>query len=307
MKKALLIFITAVAAAALTGCGGGPAGKPLAAVDGSAITAEKYFLKEKLYGLDIKTYQEAEEFLNLLINDELVLQQAKKEKISFTSGELKEEMENFAPDYASKETRKALKESGIGYGAWMKDLQEKIMRKKLIEAVMKDKIKIEPDEVKDYFWSNLTSFRKPKMVRARQIVLDSEEKAKQIQQLIMRKQPFDKLAEQYSITSEGKTGGDLGYFEAKEMPAFINNAVFLMKKGQVSGIIKSPYGWHILKVEDIQEAETPKYEDVKQQVYDRYYEGKKDEYFNTWMEELRKAAKITINEQNLKEITTEER
>jgi parvulin-like peptidyl-prolyl isomerase len=305
MNKALLAICAVLTAAALAGCGGITAGKTLATVNGRAITSEQFFLKAKLYGLEIKTQKEASEFLNLLINDELVLQQAKTDRIELSSAEIKDEMESFAPDYDSAETKKALKDEGIRYSTWIKDLHEKILRKKVISTVMKDKIKIQPDEVKDYYWSNLMDFRKFKRVHALQIVLDSEEKAKQVQQLIMRGDKFEALAEKYSSTSEGKNGGDLGYFGEKEMPAFINDAVFSMKKGEISGIVKSPYGWHIFKVLDVQEADTPKYEDVKQEVYDRYYDEKKDEYFKAWMQELRKAAGISVNEKNLKEITEE--
>ncbi len=292
---------------ALAGCGGHAPAKVLATVDGTSITADIFFLKAKLYGLPVKSQKDAEQFLNLLINDEIILKQAKVNGINMSDDEMKKEMESFAPDYGSKETKKSLKESGIRYGVWLKDLKEKIIRKKVITEIMKDKIKIEPDEVKDYYWSNITDFRKQKRVHARQIVLESPEKARQVQQLIMRGEPFEALAEKYSITSEGKYGGDLGYFAEKEMPAFINEVVFSMKKGGISGIIKSQYGWHILKVEDVQEADTPAYEAVKDEVYARYYDEKKDEYFNAWMEELHKAADIQINKKNLEGLTVEEK
>lgn len=300
MKKPALLFICIITVLLyIQGCSPAADMVPLAKVDKHVITAGEFRLKSKLYGLNAATKKEAVEFLNLLINDCMVLDQAKKTGIKFTNEGLQAELTNFAPDYSSKETRKALKEAGISYDSWLRDIEEKVLRKKTIMTVMKGKIKIDPDEVKDYYWSNITDFRRSKKVRVRQIVSDSEEKAKQAQQHIMRGEPFAKLAEKYSITSDSKNGGDLGYFSEGDMPTFIGEVVFQMKKGSVSGIVKSDYGWHIFLVEDVQEADTPKYEEVKQEVLDRFYNEKKDEYFNSWMEDLRKKAKITIYEDNI--------
>jgi parvulin-like peptidyl-prolyl isomerase len=298
MKKQLIIALVLLSAC-LTGCISGDDLIPLATAGKYSITAGEYRLKTKLYGINPANKKEAIEFVNLLINDYLVLEQAKSMKIRLNAGELKDEIESFAPEYASKETKKALKEAGISYHDWMRDIKEKILRKKTILAVMKDRIKIDQDEVKDFYWSNIVDFRRLKKVRVRQIVCESEEKAKQVQQLIMRGEPFDKLAEKYSVTSDSKNGGDLGYFSDGEMPAFINETVFNMKKGGISGIVKSAYGWHIFLCEDIQAAETPKYEEVKAEVLERFYDEKKDEYFNAWMEELRKKTPIVIHEKNI--------
>jgi parvulin-like peptidyl-prolyl isomerase len=300
--RSFLYVIIAALAVITAGCGNNTLNAPVAVVDKHSITVGEFELKAKLYGLSISTKKEAGEFVNLLINDYLVLEEAKKQKVSFTGAEMKKEIENFAPDYASSETKKELKAVGIKYGQWLNDIREKITRKKLINMAMKDKIKADSEDIKDYYWSHLPDFRMEKKVEASQIVLDTGEKAKMVQQLLMRGEPFDRLAKKYSITSEGKNGGSLGYFGAGEMPSFINDAVFSMKKGEISGIIKSPYGWHIFRVDDIQQDNTPKFEEVKDQVYEKYYEIKKDEYFNAWMQELRKNAEIKIYEDTLEKL-----
>jgi parvulin-like peptidyl-prolyl isomerase len=297
--RSFLYVIIAALAVITAGCGNNTLNAPVAVVDKHSITVGEFELKAKLYGLSISTKKEAGQFVNLLINDFLVLEEAKKQKVSFTGEEMKKEIENFAPDYASPETKKELRAVGIKYGQWLNDIREKITRKKIINMVMKDKIKADPEDIKDYYWSHIPDFRTGKKVEASQIVLDSEEKAKMVQQFLMRGEAFDRLAKKYSITSESKNGGSLGYFGAGEMPSFINDAVFSMKKGEISGIIKSPYGWHIFRVDDIQEDKTPKFEEIKDRVYEKYYDIKKDEYFNAWMQELRKNAEIKIYEDTL--------
>lgn len=274
----------------------------LAVVNKRAITKKEFLLKSGLYGLKISGEAEVKDLLNLLINDRLVLEQAGRDRIKVTGEELKQEVDNFVPGFSVKEIKKALKKQGIKYGYWLRDIEEKVIMKKEINHVMKRRITIDDGQLKDYFWSNILEFRRLKKIRARQIVLDSEEKAREVVKYAREGQDFPALAKKYSVTSEAEDGGDLGYFARNDMPAFINDGIAGLKKGEISIIVKSPYGWHIFKVEDIAEAQTPKFEEVRNEVYERYYDEKKDEYFGAWMEELRSRADIKIFEENLKNI-----
>ncbi len=292
-----------------TGCGQGFGRKEiiLARVDKYEITDRQVSLKAKLYNLTINNEDDVKRFLNLLINNYLILEQAKKDKISVTAPELNREIRNFVPDSSMPEIKKTLKSAGIQYGDWKRDINDKLLIKKEINYAVKDHVKIKDEELKDYFWTHIIDYRRFDKVRVRQILVDTEEKAKAILENIRAGVDFITLAEKYSIASEGKDGGDLGYFGRNEMPGFITNVVFELKKGEVSGIVKSAYGYHIFKCEDIQKADTPKFEEVKDEVYHTYFEEKKDEYFNSWMEELRKNAKIEILEDNLKIFVKEEK
>lgn len=297
----------ALIAAALVLCGcGSQGGEILAEINGHKITAREFRLKAGLYGLKITGEDAARQFLNLLVNDFIIIEQAKKDGIKAARAELESEMQGFVPGFSEKEIRKALKKQGIRYGYWLRDIEEKIVRKKEINHVMKARISIEERDLKDYFWSNILEFRRVRKIRARQIVLDSEEKAKETVKLAREGLDFAGLAKKHSVTSEAEEGGDLGYFAPNDMPGFINDAVAGLKPGDISTIVKSPYGWHIFKVEDIAAAETPKFEDVREEVLESYFNVKKDEYFGVWMEELRKKAAIKINEENLKKFVKEE-
>ncbi len=274
----------------------------VARVNGECVSREYYLLKVKLYDININDYQQAYDFLNFIINNILLLQQGKKNKIKITKEELKDEIKKFVPGYSEKEIRKIIKKSKIRYSDWFSDLKEKILIRKEINYLAEKNIKIKDDELKDYFWSNIVNYRKLKKVKARQIVVADKEKADEIIIKLNNGASFEELARKFSITSESEKGGDLGYFSEKDMPAFITNAVFSLKKGQISNVVQSKYGFHIFKCEDILEAETPAFEDVKQEVYNDFFEEKKNSFFNIMMENLRKSAKITIYNENLKKI-----
>lgn len=298
-QSALIIFLCLF----FTGCTDKK--ELLAIVDKQRIYKSEFIYKSILYGVKINNEEDARNFINLLINDRLILKQAKLNKIKITEDEFAEEMENFVPNFSKKEIKKQLKQQGIKYNNWINDIKEKIIRKKELNNVMKKKIEISENELKDYFWTNILEFRTPKKINARQIVLNDEEKAKEVVDYVREGQDFADLAKKYSTTSEAEAGGDLGYFSKNELPSFITDVVFNLKKGQISGIVKSPYGWHIFKCEDIIEARTPQFEEVKDEVYKKCFEQKKDEYIETWLEDIRKNSKIEIYNENIKLLVQE--
>src|SRR5690606_15070132 len=104
-------------------------------------------------------------------------------------------------------------------------------------------------------------------VNARHILVDSEEKAKEVFEKIGQGEAFAKLAEAYSNDPGSKAdGGNLGYFTKGQMVKEFEDAAFALKKGEVSKPIKSKFGWHIIKVEDRRMKPPPSFDEVKSQI-----------------------------------------
>ncbi|PKL90478.1 MAG: hypothetical protein CVV21_12480 [Candidatus Goldiibacteriota bacterium HGW-Goldbacteria-1] len=287
------LIITALLSFILSGSVFKEAPDVLAKVDGKKIVKEDFLRKTALYGITVSSHEQAESFLNGMVNDMLILNMAKKDKVKAGKEELYKEIENFVPGFSAKDIKKVLKKGGISYSYWLKDIKEKLIIKKEIEHVLKGRLVITDRELKDYYWTNILEFRQARRVKARQIVTGSLEKAQEVLLKINNKQPFEELAKDYSITSEAHDGGDLGYVKHGDVPSFMNQ-LFTMKKGAVSYIIKSPYGYHIFKCEDIKEAATPAYDEVKEDVEKKFREIKKDAAFSVWMKELRQKSDIKL-------------
>lgn len=104
-------------------------------------------------------------------------------------------------------------------------------------------------------------------VRARHILVETEAKAKEMTKLAKSGQDFAKLASKNSIGPSAKRGGDLGYFTAQEMVKPFSDVAFKLKKGGVSAKpVKTQFGWHVIKVEDIRVRKVPPYSKVKTQM-----------------------------------------
>lgn len=87
----------------------------------------------------------------------------------------------------------------------------------------------------------------PNEIRCAHILVKSEADAKSILERINRGESFAKLAEQYSLDGSRKRGGDLGRFPRGVMVREFESAAFSLEKGQVSGLVKTQFGYHIIK------------------------------------------------------------
>lgn len=101
-------------------------------------------------------------------------------------------------------------------------------------------------------------------IKARHILVDSEDKAKEVISKLASGAKFEDLAKEYSSDGTKENGGDLGWFAKQEMVPAFADAAFALKPGEMSKApVKTQFGWHIIKVEDRRIREKPKFEDVK--------------------------------------------
>ena len=104
-------------------------------------------------------------------------------------------------------------------------------------------------------------------VHARHILLETEEKAREVLAEVQGGKEFAAAAQEYSTGPSGPNGGDLGFFTADQMVKPFADAAFAMKPGEVSAEpVKTDFGWHVIKVEDRREQAQPGLEEMKEQL-----------------------------------------
>lgn len=141
-------------------------------------------------------------------------------------------------------------------------------------------IEVNEQELANFFRKNPGLFQKVDMVSFRQIVLPDERQAKRIRALVTRKN-FSTYAEKSSITPEAADGGLVGPFTKNELPQ-VFHVLFKMRVGQITNVMKSPYGFHIILLEKKHRVE--KLADHRQQVEERVYQRKKTAAYQKWLE-----------------------
>ena len=137
--------------------------------------------------------------------------------------------------------------------------------KALRDAYFAAKVKpmITDEEIKKAYDAQAAKITPEKRARARHILLGTEQEAKEILDRLNKGEKFEDLAKKYSIDGSKEFGGDLGYFSAGEMVPEFSKSVFSMKAGEVSEPVKTDFGWHVIKLEDIKEQGAQPLEQVK--------------------------------------------
>lgn len=174
--------------------------------------------------------------------------------------------------FSSKEDRKRLK--------------DRICEKDIIEQYLKEKIftqiSISNAEVQTYFKENRKEFSHPPKATIRQIVLPSEKEAKRVYARLVPKH-FEKVAREVSITPESENGGLIGPFVRGSMPSVFDVA-FTMRKGEIRGILKSTYGFHIIKLEAKFSRKILSFEEAKPEIIKIIRKRKEEEEYRKWVE-----------------------
>jgi peptidyl-prolyl cis-trans isomerase C len=130
-------------------------------------------------------------------------------------------------------------------------------------------------------------------VRARHILVETEDKAKEVLAKLNGGADFAELAKAESKDPGASDGGDLGYFVPEQMVKEFADAAFALEKGAISRPVKTQFGWHIIKVEDRRNKPVPSYEQVKDQIETYLVRRAQTELVG----KLRQAAKVERVEQ----------
>lgn len=123
----------------------------------------------------------------------------------------------------------------------------------LIQAAVKkvlDVVTISDEEVKKYFDENKEMFKGEASVRAKHILVDSEEKANEIKEKINNGLGFEDAAREFSTCPSSSQGGDLGVFTRGKMVPEFENAAFELEVGEISNPVETQFGYHLIKVDE---------------------------------------------------------
>lgn len=274
MKKIIFaLFILTACLFLINGCG---RQNVLARIDGEVITPEEF--QEKLQALPEHyrnlASEDKEDFLDKLITEKLLYREA------------------LAKDFLRDPEVKNM----------IEEAKKRILIAKLIDYEIEQMANVSQSEIQEYYEKNKERFKLGESVRASHILVSSEEEAKDIFNRIKNGADFSALAKERSIDkASAKNGGDLGYFTRGKMIKEFEDAAFALGTEQTSDIVKSPFGYHIIKVTGRKEARTPELFEVTERIKKEILETKRAEAFDTYIKKLKDNAMIQINKELLSE------
>ncbi len=241
--------------------------------------------------------------LNEMIQNTLFRQEAGKGEISVSKEEFEVVLLKAKNGYDEKAFKKHLEIEDISPEEWENDLKNNLLIKKLIDKSVNNKVSVNEEEIQKYFAEHEEEFHKGKQVKALHIMVETEDEALRIKkQLDSKEGDFAELAREYSLGPEGAEGGDLGYVQEGHMPPELD-AIFKLNKGEISNIIRTPYGSHLFQVVDKRKDSKMSYEESRKIIHDKLVRERQDEAFHEWLLEIKEKANIEIKNEILAKIS----
>jgi len=200
--------------------------------------------------------------LNMMIGEKLIDQEAAKNGVQIPESEVDNQL-NQIKDSMGTSFSSILQQ----YGMSEDDLRESLRVNLIVFEMSTKDVVITDEQAETYFYENRENYDDPEQVMASHILVETEEEANEIKQLLNEGADFAALAAERSTDSGTATnGGDLGYFPRGRMVAEFENAAFSLEIGEISEPVKSDYGYHIILLTDRMPSKAAKFEDHKEAI-----------------------------------------
>jgi len=192
-----------------------------------------------------------------------------------------------------------LKQAGSTLSEFKESIRAEVETQLLTERVqtaVAGPIDPSDDDLEAYFEAHISSYDQPEQIRASHILVDDEGTAEEALAQLKAGADFAELAKTYSEDTATKdNGGDLGWFSRGKMVREFEDAAFALENvGDITDIVKTSYGYHIIKLTGREPAHTPTLDEVKDRVRDDYLQEKKNEKVADWYNALYSSSDIEI-------------
>ncbi|ORC35593.1 hypothetical protein B4O97_08080 [Marispirochaeta aestuarii] len=298
-------------------------GGAVASVNGEVITEDAFNAQienlRKSYraqrGSDIPA-QELDKLkkqvVQAMITKNVLLQNFRELGFSVDPDRVDREIQNVKDNYGSEaEFEKSMADQGYDMERLRKEITQSLQVFMVQQHVVED-VEVTDEEMRRAYNSNVDQIAQPETVRARHILVSLEEgateedkaaareKIEAIQEELAAGADFAELAKEKSEGPSSKNGGDLGYFSADKMVPSFSDAAFALQPGEVSGIVETRFGYHIIKLEDRKDAWLPSFDEVKEHLRPQLEQQKAQMVFQEYVQQLQGKAEIEILRPDLK-------
>jgi peptidyl-prolyl cis-trans isomerase C len=243
--------------------------------------------------------------LDNAINRILLEEAVEKLGITADKAKVEERIETYRKNFVSEEAfQESLAKQGLAPEKLFREVEIAMRAEELFRRSTAGVAPASDAEMRDFYDKNPDRFQQPERVRASHILIKTEktdsdavkaEKRAKIEGILAslkKGADFAELARTNSECPSKEQGGDLGYFERGSMVPEFEAAAFTLKTGQLSGVVETQFGYHVIKVTDhAKQAATP-FEQTKQQLSAYLSDQKRNAAIATYFDSLRTAAKI---------------
>jgi peptidyl-prolyl cis-trans isomerase C len=245
--------------------------------------------------------------LDQLVTYTVLSQETRNRKVAVTDAEIDANLKQMQSQFPNEaEFKKALEARGMSLDRLKSDARVDMSITKMMDAEVASQAAPTDAQVREFYDKNPDKFRQDEQVRASHILFRVDEKATDADKKKIRAQAesvlkqakggadFAELAKKYSADGSAQQGGDLNFFTKDAMVPAFADAAFSMKPGQISDVVTTQFGYHIIKVADRKPASTVEYDTVKDRIREFLAQQQKQQRAEAFIEALKKKAKIEV-------------
>ena len=243
--------------------------------------------------------------LETLVNRELLYQESQNKGVKVEDAEVNQQVDILKKRFPNEdEFKAALLEMKISEAELKSQIRKGIAIQQFVDKDLVQDVKVSQKEVEDFYKNNPDMFKQSEQVKASHILIKVDTKAdksakdqankkiKEIQKKLEDGGDFAALAKEYSEGPSNVNGGDLGYFERGRMVKPFEDVAFKLKPGEVSDMVETPFGYHLIKVVDKKPESVVSYENAKERIAQYLEQEKKEKVLKRNIEDMRQKAVI---------------
>jgi foldase protein PrsA len=282
---------TALVGVTFTGCAGGSGGGDIATVNDQHISKAEFDKR-------LESSPTAKQVLTQLVQQALIDQYGKDQKINISQADIDKKEAEIKAKYPPGQFESILKQQGLSEA----DVQAILRQQLIIEKAVAPMVHVTDSDVQAYFDKNHATLDKPAQVRARHILVADQKTADMIEGKLKGGGNFADLAKQYSTDPASKDkGGELGFFGVGQMVKPFSDMAFSLPVGATSAPVKSPFGWHIINVEEKKPATKATMASSRAQIKETLTQQQEQQQIPVFLQSLRAKANIQVYDDRFKD------
>ena len=235
--------------------------------------------------------------LNQLVENSLVVQEAKRMGIVVDDSDVDRAVENFKKEHNLDQEglELGLAAQGMTLEQYRERIREQITQSMIVSRAVRAKIVVTDEEVNAYYKSHYQEFKAKKKYHLKNIIVKDAADLATVRKKLENHVDFSQVAQDYSIGSNASSGGELGTFDISSFSSEIKDALEGVGKGQYTKPVDTGDAFQILYVADIiSMGQGPVQEEVEKQIQDILYREHGEAQFKKWMETLKNSAHIKL-------------
>ncbi len=240
------------------------------------------------------------ERINTFIDDVLIRQQAKKLKMDVTDREVNQIIENVKKQnlVTEEQFREQLRREGISYNDFFEGVRMNVLRSRVLTRVISPDIKVTEEMLRQYFEQHKEELR-GKEFRCQQIFVsgqrpDASKRAAAAYESLQQGKPFAQVAKEFSDDPSAEQGGDIGSVRSDELMPMLRAALGQIAVGQYTPVVATPYGFHILKLNEAKQGDPLPYDALKEVIQERVVQEESSKRYREYLDKLKASSYIEV-------------